>query len=115
MRTSRSTLAGLDCLISEPDTTDTTIATIVCLHGIGGDDQSFALQSEGLAGEFRVVVWNMPGYRESDRVAAMSFDVLADSLAQLVDVLDVGPVHLMGQSIGGMIAQEMFHRYPAKI
>ncbi len=113
MKTFRSKLAGIDCLISEPDIAD--VKTIVCLHGIGGDDASFAPQSEHLARRYRIVVWNMPGYRESDRIANLSFEALADSLAQLLDTLDVGPVHLIGQSIGGMIAQEMYHRYPDKV
>ena len=45
----------------------------------------------------------------------MSFEALTDSLVGLLDTLDAGPVHLIGQSIGGMIAQEMFHRYIHKV
>ncbi len=108
-------IAGIDCLVSEPATANELTQTIVCLHGIGGDDASFAPQSEHLAGRYRVVVWNMPGYRESANVDQLSFEGLAGSVEKLIDALACGPVHIMGQSIGGMIAQEMFHRYPEKV
>lgn len=108
-------LAGIDCVISEPEPADATTPTVVCLHGIGGDDASFAPQSELLSDKYRIVVWNMPGYRDSDRLEQMSFETLASSLAKLLDTLDCAPVHIIGQSIGGMIAQEMFHRYPDKV
>ncbi len=108
----RSLIADIDCLISEPANADHTTDTLICLHGIGGDDASFAPQSEGLSDQFRVVAWNMPGYRLSAKAESLSFASLAESVVQLIDGLDVGPVHLVGQSIGGMIAQEIFHRYP---
>ena len=115
MRTTRSMLAGIDCVLSEPESADATTPTIICLHGIGGDDASFAPQSELLSDQFRVVVWNMPGYRDSDRLEQLSFETLANSLAKLVDTLGCESVHIIGQSIGGMIAQEMFHCYPDKV
>lgn len=89
--------------------------TVLCLHGIGGDDGSFLPQSVTLSTYFRVVVCNMPGYRNSIPLDSMTFENLANSLQHLVAVLDCGPVHIIGQSIGGMIAQEFYHRYPDSV
>lgn len=114
MNTVRTCIADIDCLIAEPDVTDTSTETIVCLHGIGGDDASFEPQ-QALADHYRVVAWNMPGYRESAAVTPLTFEGLTDALLRLITALDVGAVHLMGQSIGGMIAQEACLRYPDKI
>ncbi|MEV0337246.1 alpha/beta fold hydrolase [Nocardia sp. NPDC050717] len=37
---------------------------------------------------------------------------MADDAAQLIEYLGVGPVHLVGRSMGGMIAQVVAARYP---
>lgn len=88
------------------------VETLVCLHGIGGDDKSFLPQSIALSENFRVISWNMPGYQNSDVITPMTFELLANALKDWLETLNVGPVHLVGQSIGGMIAQECIHRHP---
>jgi pimeloyl-ACP methyl ester carboxylesterase len=82
---------------------------VLCLHGIGGDHTSFADQLAQL-GERRVIAWNMPGYGGSDPMAALSGAVIA-----LLDELGIEDVHLVGQSIGGMIAQEVAIRVPTRV
>ena len=114
MKTAQAIIADIDCLISEPDVTDAGTETIVCLHGIGGDDASFEPQLP-LADQYRLVVWNMPGYKKSATVSPLTFEVIAEKLHRFIIALDAGSVHLMGQSIGGMIAQETYHRYPDSI
>lgn len=111
MKTSRALVASIDCLISEPEAANADTETLICLHGIGGDHTSFAPQSDKLGEHYRVVAWNMPGYQNSAPLASCSFELLANSLLQFIDALDVGSVHIAGQSIGGMIAQEMFHSH----
>lgn len=107
------TIANIDCLIAEPQVP--TSETLLCLHGIGGDHASFLPQLEGLSDRLRVVVWNMPGYGKSTMLSPMTFEALAKALKQLISELNTGPVHIMGQSIGGMVAQELFHRYPETV
>ena len=114
MKTAQAIIADIDCLISEPDVTDAGTETIVCLHGIGGDDASFEPQLP-LADQYRLVAWNMPGYKKSATVSPLTFEVIAEKLHRFIIALDAGSVHLMGQSIGGMIAQETYHRYPDSI
>ena len=87
----------------------------MCLHGIGGDDASFLPQLEQLSDEFRVISWNMPGYSGSGALSDLSFLTLASALNNFIVSLDCGPVHLIGQSIGGMLAQELYHCYPQQV
>jgi len=77
---------------------------VVCLHGIGGGAESFRDLMDGLSG-FRVISPNLPGYGQTEKGQwPPSFEELSARLAQFIDALALGPVHLVGQSIGGMIA-----------
>ena len=89
---------------------------LVCLHGIGGDATSFRAQIAGLAGpDQRVLSWDMPGYGGSAPLAAMDFAALCERLCAALDELGLGRVIIAGQSIGGMIAQEMAIRHPGRV
>ena len=88
---------------------------LVCLHGIGGDATSFRPQLHGLAKGRRVLAWNMPGYGGSAPLADMSFASLCDSLCAALDALGIQRAIIAGQSIGGMIAQEMAIRHPDRV
>ena len=88
---------------------------VICLHGIGGDAGSFAPQLESLGNSMRVISWNMPGYGGSDPMPDMTFARLAEALRDLMDGLGLETAHVMGQSIGGMIAQEFALRFPERV
>lgn len=79
---------------------------VVFLHGVGGDHSAWRPQLRHFAGRFRCLAWDMPGYGASAPPSAMTFAALARSLLDLLDGLRLTKVHLVGQSLGGMIAQE---------
>ena len=88
-------------------------ASVVCLHGIGGGDFS-ALQAD--LPDCRVISWQMPGYGASEPGDwPPSFAGLSDRLGALIDTLDLGAVHLVGHSIGGMIALDHALRRPDQV
>jgi 3-oxoadipate enol-lactonase len=87
---------------------------VICLHGIGGDTTSFQPQLDGL-NVGRVIAWNMPGYGGSEAIDPVTFAALADKLAMFLDALGLPRAHLLGQSIGGMLALEMAFLYPDKV
>jgi len=78
---------------------------IVFLHGVGGDHATWRPQLRHFAAGYRCFAWDMPGYGASP-AREMAFPALTATLAQLLDALDLPKVHLVGQSLGGMIAQE---------
>ena len=87
---------------------------IICLHGIGGDARSFIPQITGLA-DHAVYSWSMPGYGGSEQLEEMSFASLCECLLAAMDALGLTRVVIAGQSIGGMIAQEMAIRFPHRV
>ena len=90
-------------------------STVVFLHGVGGDRASWGPQLEVFSRRFRAVAWDAPGYGASAPLQPMTFPGLAASLAALLDHLGVDAAHIVGQSFGGMIAQEFAATYPKRV
>ncbi len=79
---------------------------ILFLHGVGGGACGWMPQINSFSMNYRAAAWNMPGYGGSPLMGAMSFPELADSLEALLDDRGWEKVHLVGHSMGGMVAQE---------
>lgn len=88
---------------------------MLMLHGIGGGAECFKPQLQAFAGDFHVVAWNMPGYGKSTVLQPLSFEALADALSELMHNIGSSRAHLVGHSIGGMVAQQFVARYPEKV
>lgn len=90
--------------------------TVLMLHGIGGGRFAFAHQMRPLADAgFHAVAWDMPGYGHSLVVDPYTFETLAEECLELIDVLDAERLVLVGHSMGGMVAQEVAARAPARV
>lgn len=87
---------------------------LICLHGIGGNAESFRPQLDFFSPTRRTIAWNMPGYGGSPMLPETSFAGLSRSLVTFMDALEIKQAHIMGQSIGGMIAQELVAAFPKR-
>ena len=89
---------------------------LLLLHGIGGGAEQWRVQLDGLADEYTVIAWDTPGYGASDdpdgdwRMADY-----AERLAELLDRLTPDPVHILGQSWGGVLAQEFYRQHADRV
>jgi 3-oxoadipate enol-lactonase len=86
---------------------------LVFLHGVGGGHAAWDEQ----VGHFtrlgyECVAWDQPGYGSAPLVAPYSFEAVARALR---DVIGAKPAVLVGHSMGGLVAQEAYVRYPEKI
>lgn len=89
---------------------------LLFLHGIGGNRDMFDPQLDAFAAAgWRAIAWDAPGYGESAAPARFDWAHLADAVAVLLDHLAVERVVLVGHSMGGMIAQEVAARHPARL
>ena len=83
---------------------------VLFLHGVGGGAGSWGPQLEHFSSDRCAAAWDMPGYGGSGLGGAMSFAALADALEALLDARGWEKVHLVGHSMGGMVAQEFAAR-----
>ncbi len=90
-------------------------APLVFLHGVGGDHSAWRPQLRHFADDYRCLAWDMPGYGASPSPWEMSFTVLVQSLLELLDEFGCDRIHLVGHSLGGMIAQEFAFRHPDRL
>jgi pimeloyl-ACP methyl ester carboxylesterase len=69
-----------------------------------------------LAERFRVVSVDLRNHGKSDRIRAR-FDIgdLAEDVARLLDTMGLGPLPVVGYSLGGMVAQEMALASPGRV
>jgi 3-oxoadipate enol-lactonase len=91
--------------------------TIVLVNGLADDHQTWVLQMEDFLAEgYRVLRFDNRGIGATSKPAGpYSSRMLADDAKALVDSLGITDFHLMGVSMGGMIAQEYALAYPADL
>ena len=89
---------------------------ILALHGVGSSSQSFALQVEALSARFRVIAWDAPGYGGSDDYTGEpSPGAYADIAVALLDALKIDTAHIVGHSMGGLIAAALVARHATRV
>ena len=91
---------------------------LILLHGGLGDYRSWAPQLAALAPSFRVIAYsrryNFPN-RNQPAVTNHSAAIEAADLAALITALHLGPVHLVGTSLGAATALEFAVHHPAAV
>ena len=88
---------------------------LVLLHGMGSTASVWLPQLEYFGARRRVAAWTMPGYGTSPRLAELGWPALAEALDRMREGIGAARIHLLGHSIGGMVAQEYYHRYPDRV
>lgn len=92
-------------------------ATIVMINGLADDLDTWAYQTEDFLGAgYRVLRFDNRGVGLSSRPAGpYTTALLARDTKGLVDALGLSEFHLLGTSMGGMIAQEYAIAYPGDL
>jgi pimeloyl-ACP methyl ester carboxylesterase len=89
---------------------------VVFLNGLGGDHLYWMGQVRACARRFRcLAVDNRDSGRSAYAAGPYTLGDMADDVAALLQHLDAPPAHLVGLSLGGMIAQELALRHPARV
>jgi 3-oxoadipate enol-lactonase len=86
---------------------------VVFAHGYDMDHTMFAPQFEDLPDRYRCIAWDMRGHGRSDCPdGPWSMQDLVDDMVAFIDGVDAGPCHLVGMSVGGMIAPRVALQRP---
>lgn len=91
--------------------------TMLFLHGVGSSAEVWKPSVERFAAAgVRVVCVDLPGHGESSKEPGdYSLGSLASSVRDLIEHLGLGPVILVGHSLGGGISLQFLYQYPAYV
>jgi 3-oxoadipate enol-lactonase len=80
---------------------------IILIHGFGARKEGFKCQIPALSKNFKIITFDNRGAGKSERVhETYSMETLADDIKALLDYLEITKTHVLGTSMGGIIAQQ---------
>jgi pimeloyl-ACP methyl ester carboxylesterase len=89
---------------------------LLCVMGFATDSTGWLLQVPEFSQRYRTIVFDNRGVGRSSKPAgAYTIHEMADDAAALLDHLDIDRAHVLGLSMGGMIAQELVLRHPHRV
>jgi 3-oxoadipate enol-lactonase len=89
---------------------------ILLLHGLGSSTLDWELQITALSEQYQVVVADFRGHGQSDKPAGpYSIAGFAADIANLITQLGLGPMHVVGISMGGMVAFQLAVDAPEQV
>lgn len=89
---------------------------LLFIHGLGSSGRDWEMQIPFFARDYRVVVFDLRGHGQSDKPGGpYSMPQFAADTAQLIQALNIAPVHVVGISLGGMIALQLAVDRPALV
>ncbi|APU15136.1 MULTISPECIES: alpha/beta fold hydrolase [Actinoalloteichus] len=89
-----------------------TGAPLLALHGHFGRGRQFARLAADLAPRHRVIAVDLRGHGRSDRGVDVTPDAYTADVAEFLRHLDLGPLPVLGHSMGGVIAYRVAARHP---
>jgi pimeloyl-ACP methyl ester carboxylesterase len=89
---------------------------LLMIHGNGGSIHAFAHNIPYFAGKYRVIAADSRAQGKSkDPGPALTFEMMADDEAALLDALHIKAAYVLGWSDGGIVALELAMRHPDKV
>jgi pimeloyl-ACP methyl ester carboxylesterase len=90
---------------------------LVLIHGMTDNSRSWSLIAPFLASSHRLIIPDLRGHGGSGKPDTRMYTVSlhADDIAALMDALNIGKAHVLGHSLGSMVAQALAINYPEKV
>lgn len=90
--------------------------TLVLVHGYLGGSLQWKDQVATFSDYFNVITPDLPGYGlKNQQQTPETIGGFADYVLEQLDEQGIGSFHLLGHSMGGMIAQEMISKAPHRV
>jgi pimeloyl-ACP methyl ester carboxylesterase len=91
-------------------------APVVFLCGMGGDHRAFSVPIRYLRERYQTLALDPRDAGRSDRATSPYTTAdLADDVAALLATVGLGAAHVVGHSLGGLVAQELALRHPTQV
>ena len=91
-------------------------APLLFVHGLGSSSRDWEEQVGFFANRYRVIVFDVRGHGKSGKPPGpYSIPLFATDTAKMLKALGVGPAHVVGISMGGMIAFQMAVSQPGMV
>ncbi len=88
---------------------------LLLLHGWGMNSNAWKPVLKPLESCYQIHLVDLPGHGFNNQVEAQSMQQIVDQFSDLIDQLGVGKLHVIGWSLGGLIAQALADIRPEKI
>ena len=89
---------------------------LVFLSGLGGDHRAFSRPQRYFGNKFRALAFDARDVGQSDRAdSPYTTADMADDVAGWLEAVAAAPAHVLGQSLGGLVAQELALRHPQRV
>ena len=89
---------------------------LLLIMGLAADSQAWMFQIPDFAKNYRVIAFDNRGVGRSSKPAGpYTIHEMADDTVGLLDELKIEKAHVVGVSMGGMIAQELVLRNPERV
>lgn len=88
---------------------------LVLLHGLTADHTLFTPQAEHFYGRFPLVCWDAPAHGDSRPYCNFTYRRAADHLYEILRREGLLPAVLVGQSMGGFLAQTLLKYHPEAV
>jgi pimeloyl-ACP methyl ester carboxylesterase len=88
---------------------------VVLLHGMLGSHHNLLPVAAGLSPRFQVLALDQRNHGASPHCDELDYEVLAADLARFIQTHRLGPVHLLGHSMGGKAAMRFAQLFPEQL
>jgi esterase len=89
--------------------------TVVILHGLFGISDNWVTLGKQLAQQYRVIIPDLRNHGRSSHAPAMSYQIMAEDVALLIDRFNLKTTCLLGHSMGGKVAMQLALNQPELI
>jgi len=88
---------------------------LIILHGLFGWKRNWAGIAKALSDDFRVLTLDLRNHGDSPHAPDMSYEAMAEDVAAFIVRQNLGPVPLVGHSMGGKAAMTLALSQPAMV
>jgi esterase len=85
---------------------------VVFLHGFLGSGDNFWPQAQALQDRYRCWLMDLPGHGRSPHLPRYTMDTLAQGVHETLKGLGLGPMRVIGHSLGGKVAARLAQIHP---